>query len=450
MLIMSVGLLPQGLWPRLRHGMAVAALAGLLCMSTLGLTLAAIKSGSDASQGGGESSRQFFYLFVFFMVMIASRPLTRPQKLLALPVSMAVALLWCALSISWSAVPAIGFRRLMLTSMIILAIFRIVDQLGYRAVIRVMKTVFVIVLILNFIAVAVLPFGIHHAVEVGAADVGDPNLAGAWRGLLPQKNFAGAVCALTIIVFALDGEHFRQVLRIAVICAAAFFLYKTKSKTSIGLLFLSVTAGLAYLRYNPSYRALFIPVMIAAVPLLGFAAVHWFTPFVMPSDNQTGLTGRVQIWPPLFAFAQDHPLHGAGFGSFWNVGDRSPIYFYAKGWVTKLGNGHNGYLDLLTQIGIPGLALVVLASILVPMMRILGSVTAPRRQGAVLIAMLLFCALHNLTETSLFDRDQIVQVFLMITIALIGRVSGPIFVSRPLRRPPPTVRRVSMTARGRD
>jgi O-antigen ligase len=443
-LSVSVEFLIHRFWPKMRTGVIVSALVGLLSMSMLGLTLAAIKSGGEASQGGGEATRQIFYVAVFFAVMLASKPLIKPGKLLALPVSLAVALCWCALSIYWSVVPGIAMRRLILTTMIIIAIFRMVDHLGYETVLKTMKAVFAIVLVVNFLAVALLPFGIHHAAEIG-----DPNLAGAWRGLLPQKNFAGAVCALTIIVFVLDAQRLHLILRIAIVCAAAFFLYKTKSKTSIGLLFLSLSTGLAYLRYNPSYRALLIPLVIAAVPFLGLYAAHWFAPFVTLSDDQSGLTGRVQIWPPLFAFVQDHPLHGAGFGSFWNIGDRSPIFFYTKGWVTKLGNGHNGYLDLTTQIGIPGLALVVLATIVVPLARILGSVKAPRRQGAVLTAMLVFCACHNFTETSLFDRDQIIQVFLMIAIALINRISGPILVLRPLRRSPPPVHRVAMTARGR-
>jgi hypothetical protein len=40
--------------------------------------------------------------------------------------------------------------------------------------------------------------------------------------------------------------------------------------------------------------------------------------------------------------------------------------------------------------------------------------------------MLLFCAGHNLTESSLFDRDQILQVFLTFTLAFIWRETNPL------------------------
>jgi O-antigen ligase len=406
-------------------------------MSMLGLTLAAIKSEDAVQQGGGEATRQVFYVAVFLIALAASQPLTRPARLLALPATLVIALAWCGASVGWSEVAPIAMRRFVLTAMIIVALFRMVDQLGFERTVKVVQASLAMVLVLNFAAVASLPFAIHHMAEIG-----DPNLAGAWRGLLPQKNFAGAVCALTIIAFALDPLHRRAGGRWVLIVAAALFLYKTKSKTSIGLLLLSLSAGWAYLRYNPAYRALLIPVAVVLVPLVALYATGWVSSVLHPSDDLSGLTGRVQIWPPLFAYVRDHPLHGAGFGSFWNVGEASPIYRYGKGWVAKVGNGHNGYLDLATQIGIPGLILVVTAAFVAPLTRILASVSAPRAHGAVLVAMLLFCACHNFTETSLFDRDQIVEVFMMLTVALIAKVSGPFVIFRPTRRLQPAQRAV--------
>jgi len=58
---------------------------------------------------------------------------------------------------------------------------------------------------------------------------------------------------------------------------------------------------------------------------------------------------------------------------------------------------------------------------------------APYNQ-AVKANGLVFCAGHNMTESSLLDRDAIVQVFLMFTIALIHLETRPPPTQRPLRR----------------
>ncbi len=138
-----------------------------------------------------------------------------------------------------------------------------------------------------------------------------------------------------------------------------------------------------------------------------------------PFQREDSLTGRVQIWPPLVAYALDNPLLGAGFGSFWNIGRESPIFAYSTTyWVTQLGNGHNGYLDLLVQIGFPGLILVVMALIVTPMLRLSLSPYASRNQGALLLALIIFCTGHNFTETSLMDRDAFVHLYLVMAGAL--------------------------------
>jgi O-antigen ligase len=181
--------------------------------------------------------------------------------------------------------------------------------------------------------------------------------------------------------------------------------------------------------------------LIPAIAVVGagaylFAVSHWGA-LTAPLYDQTAFTGRTQIWPPLLAYAREHPIFGSGYGSFWNIGfGKGPIFQYSKGWVLHVIQGHNGYLDLLVSIGIPGLILVVLATIVVPIGRLLASQTVSRPAGALLLSMVLFCAGHNLTESSLFDRDAIVQTFLMFAVALIYKLTRTTKPAVPLRRQP--------------
>jgi hypothetical protein len=40
-------------------------------------------------------------------------------------------------------------------------------------------------------------------------------------------------------------------------------------------------------------------------------------------------------------------------------------------------------------------------------------------QRALLASSLLFCGAHNFTESSFFERDQIVEVFIALTLAMV-------------------------------
>jgi O-antigen ligase len=175
------------------------------------------------------------------------------------------------------------------------------------------------------------------------------------------------------------------------------------------------------------------------------SSINWWDEMLGPFQRKDALTGRVEIWPYLFNYAKDHPFTGSGYGSFWNIGENSPVYQYTKNWVSELGNGHNGYIDLLVQIGVPGLVLAVIATIISPAVRLLSTNVAGRSQLALLVAMLVFCAGHNMTESSLLERDTIIEVFLMFTIALTGVVTRR--SSKPVRAPSPEQRERSSSRR---
>ncbi|WP_165356445.1 O-antigen ligase [Sphingosinicella sp. BN140058] len=415
-------------WASIRRGAFTAATFGMLWMVIIGLNPLSEKVKTIPATGDGDLARQLCYSLIFIVALLASRPLTHPRNLFALPLTVTIALGWCWLSLSWSAVPDVGMRRLILTSIIMFSIFRSVKEIGHERTIALIRLVLLITLVLNYVAIVVTPAAVHQMAEIG-----DPNLIGNWRGVLPQKNFAGAICAFTVILFTFDAQKLQRWLRAVVIVGALFFLYKTHSKTSQGILVLAMIVGWVYTRYNPSYRALIIP-LISVIGCAGvlYVEMNWDA-LMAPLHSPDALTGRTQIWPPLANFANDHLLTGSGFGSFWNIGPTSPIYQYAEGWVSGIASGHNGYLDMLVQVGLPGLTLIVISMIIWPMIRLLGSRTAPRQTGALMLALIVFCMGHNTTESSLFDRDMVVQQFLSFAVAMVGSVLGTSYAARRAR-----------------
>ena len=372
--------------------------------------------------GEGNPTRQAGYVIILGIVLFAMRPHLKPDRLLPLPWTLVLLLVWCWISLSWALDASIGVRRLALTTLFIWTMFLIVRQLEFATTIMWLRRTMIVALIANYLMVIVFPqAGIHQA-----ADEIDQSVAGAWRGFMTQKNFAGALCAFTLIAFLFDGRQLNQMLRWAVIAAAAFFLYHSESKTSGGFLAAAILAGLLFSRYNPNYRSLLIPAVTIVVPMLIVLAQVYWDQIIAPLNDPSAFTGRTQIWKALLDFARDHPVFGAGYGSFWNIGQGTgPIFSYAKGWIVSYAaQGHDGYLDLVVSIGVPGLILAVAALLLVPIARLLASRTIDRGQGALLMAMLIFCAGNNLTESSLLERDVIVEAFLIFAIASVTTLSA--------------------------
>nr|WP_248306445.1 O-antigen ligase family protein [Devosia oryzisoli] len=238
-----------------------------------------------------------------------------------------------------------------------------------------------------------------------------------------HKNFAGPTAAITILFLAFGGRGINRWVKLGLVAAAAYFLYRTHSKTSLGLLVPALLLGWTYLAFGARRLRLVVPFLVLAViiALVGYGGE--LAAIIDINETPDALSGRGSIWPILIEYANAHPVTGAGFGSFWNIGPDSPVFGLAASWVATLGNGHNGYLDTLTQLGYPGLIMAAGAVVLLPGWRLVTDTRIHDTTGALLLSLLVFCAFHNLTETSLLDRDVGIWLFMVFVVAGIGKAS---------------------------
>lgn len=378
--------------------------------------LLAIGLGENPTAMTGEGSilRQLNYLLAAGLILFALKPLENYQRLLAIPLPLLIGLAYCWLSLIWAIEPMIAMRRLLLTSLIMWIVFASLRQLKFGEVIFILRWATAIVLVVNYVTVLAFPaYGIHQGNAFG-----EMSLAGDWRGILQHKNLAGVTCAFTLIIFAFDRGKMPRWLQIAVIVAATYFLYQSNSKTSFGLGLGAIAIGFVFLRYKWKYRG----VILIALCLLAITATvlsgMYQNPLLQKLDDPTAFTGRTMIWQALLSYIAEHPFLGSGYGSFWNIGASSPIYSYASGELTEVPNGHNGFLDLAAQLGLPGLALIVCVAVIYPLNKLLVSPLVTGQRGAMLIGLFLFCVGHNATESTLFDRDMLVWVMFMTSMAL--------------------------------
>lgn len=380
-----------------------------------------LMSNNNQLNGEGNPYRQAGYLVAALLVLAGLRPWARFRSVLTIPTPMALTLLICLVSLTWSLAPGIGLRRLALTAVVMWVICSAIDRLSYRQMLSVIRIALALTLIANYLTVFAAP-------DIGIHSIGDrveEGLIGDWRGLVAHKNFAGAICAITVLFFLFDARGVPRLVRFPVIAGALVFLLMSQSKTSVGMLFGGVAVG--YLFSFADFRYRIFSVLIATVGTVGLMAylsIYRYAFAQLITDPET-FTGRLVIWVHLGAYIKDHFWLGTGYGSFWNIGPDSPIYHYANDWVTDLTAGHNGYLDLAAQVGVPLAVVIVVLMLLWPFVRLLAAPRSAGQTGALLVGLMLFGIGHNMTETSLLERDTMMQVAIVIAVALTWKVVGP-------------------------
>ncbi|HEX4271111.1 MAG TPA: O-antigen ligase family protein, partial [Rhizomicrobium sp.] len=139
-------------------------------------------------------------------------------------------------------------------------------------------------------------------------------------------------------------------------------------------------------------------------------------------EDPDEFTGRAEIWAAELRYIADHPLLGAGFGTFTNSGGQSPLHNYVSGsWVDAVSHGHNGYLQVLVTIGGIGFALVMLAAVFVPFAR-LWRLDRTDADGfkPMLMALVVFAVLHNFMESDFLEGDAPIWAALLLAIAALN------------------------------
>ena len=374
----------------------------------------------------GDSTRQVCFVLLFGLILSSSVYLRGTRALLEVPLPLVALLVWCWLSVAWAIDPEISLRRVLFTTIVTLSVTYAVSMLDRRAVMSILSVGFALILIADWAVIPLLPQAIHQPLPP------EPFLAGDWRGIHLHKNEAGAFCALAALVFSDNIRRGSFVAAPILTALAVGFLAMTASKTAEGLVAVAWLAGLIIeLGYrNPVLRNILLGIALCASCLLLAIYGDHLADAMQIFEDPGSLTGRVQIWPVLLSYAADHLLLGSGYGSFWAIGDASPIFEHGPSWLTQISHAHNGYIDLLIQTGVIGCALAVAGLVLRPMYICVSRPLPAQPSRWLLTSILFFCWLHDLLESSMLDRANIVWVSLLIAYTLLERRS----VLQPLDR----------------
>jgi O-antigen ligase len=398
------------------------AFAAFLLLVFVGLSPFAVRdptvlvNGETIAAGEGDLLRQICYLAVFLTIFAVSIRRGSLRAFDAVPVTLALLLLWCGVSALWSAEPDITIRRVGLEVVVVLSVMLSVHNLGVERCLRILRLVLAAVLIVNWISIPIIPQAVHLPNET------DPSIIGDWRGLYFHKNITGAVCAVSAMLFLYYAIRDRSRWDWALLAGTIGFLIMTRSKSSMGLLPLGVGAAAVYYWAwrRQMDRAIVSVTIILVAALIAVAAVANYETIAHVLSDPQAFTGRTAIWQAEVDFIRDHPLLGSGFGSFADTGALSPLHAYVgSSWVDAVSHGHNGYLQLTVTLGFVGLVLAMIAVILTPAAAFWRIDDMDRLLKAFMFALFVFFVFHNLTESDFLESDGASWVVFLLMMAIL-------------------------------
>ena len=246
---------------------------------------------------------------------------------------------------------------------------------------------------------------IHHDPE--------PELFNAWRGLFPTKNALGGAAAFGFILWA-HAWLSRETGRVWAILGAfiaAVCLVKSRSSTSTIATFLSVTALVILMRTPGSMRrsvkflstALILTTLLYSLAMLkivpGLDII--LAPIPMITGKSLTFSNRADIWAAVLDHVRLRPLLGSGYSAYWSVVPPTP-YMESYSVISRLngfypGSAHNGYLQILNDLGIVGL-LFLLGYVGIYFRQSMRLYSINRSQGALFLGVLFQQATINLSE----------------------------------------------------
>ena len=217
---------------------------------------------------------------------------------------------------------------------------------------------------LSYLGVVALPqIAIH---QVG--DIAEPMLAGLWRGHFLHKNFTSSAMVVAVFcAFYMHSQGWRWRAYLLGI-GAAVFLFNTGGKTALASLPVIITVCWVIERFPPIRWPLVLLGLLAFnAVVIGVTLSADFAEIIASLGIDATFTNRVDIWRIALSKMSESSFAGLGINTFW--GSYGNLYggWEIESWAYGAGSAHNGYIDLLLNIGLGGAIVFILAFIILPL-----------------------------------------------------------------------------------
>jgi len=300
----------------------------------------------------------FGSMIAFYLARGRGIPLFGPAWLLALVVG------WCLFTSVIAVYPDLAIKRTILVAIVTVnAAVMLMLPRSDREFARLSACIVLLTLALCYYGVMFKPgLAIHQASEIR-----EPMNAGLWRGVFPHKNTAAGAMVLSVFFGLFIASAWSRLVGLAIIALAVFFLVHTGGKTSILVLPAILVLAWSVERFAWTRVPLVVGGLIAFnLVAVGSAVSEPLRNLVTALGVDPTFTNRSDIWRFAFSAIAERPFTGYGLQSFW----QTDALVYSGGsletWAVAAYNGHNGYLDSLIGLGVPGLVITVVWAVLIP------------------------------------------------------------------------------------
>jgi len=250
--------------------------------------------------------------------------------------------------------------------------------------------------------------------------------AGLWRGLWYEKNQMGLVmvvgavsAAATLAADQIAGTLRRPWAALLALVLCTLLVLATQSKTSLlcWLLGVGMVAGWWVLKQGGA--AITVAAIWLAVVASALGAWIWNSDSALILEalgKDPSLTGRTLIWEALMRKVAERPWTGYGFSAFWGE-DSIPAMQIRLETQWPVPSAHNGWIDLLVQLGWPGAVAVGGVMAISGVLILTRTNGLGAREGYWSVAYLAVFTALSLSESVLLTHANLPWVLMLAILA---------------------------------
>lgn len=359
-------------------------------------------------QGSGDVFKQVYFIALFFLsvtLFIKKRGFTNLKHLDKPTLMIVFVVIYIFSSVIWSDFKLLTIKRSIFQFILLVITYLSVLLIG--DIDRVMKIIYKYFTFLALYIVAFVVIFPSYSFDV----------EGGMSAFYNGKNTLGFIsfvgCLISIFYFNERQKHSGIILVIW-----AMILFLSLSKTCIAIMFILTFLNVTKKQKNNMFSTLiylflfFIFVSLIFYPVTvnsyyGEGLYYIYNDLFGSID----LTGRGEIWQISINEVNKNPLLGVGYAAFWGTGVVPDAFNVQYRFFQFINQSHNGYIDVLLQLGTVGLVLLNL---------FLFSLWNKTKilNNDFFSGLFLFCIIHNMTESSLVRDAHFVWCMLILISAV--------------------------------